>query len=335
MKKNTTVILFVITLCLFNKANAQNTSLENDSKLFDFWIGNWDVSWTEDNGKKGYGTNTVTKTLDGKVINEDFQILEGQSKGFKGHSISTFLNRKKNWKQTWMDSNGGYYDFIGGIKNGNPIFKTKVIEFKGKQFVQRMTFKDIKKNSFIWDWESSTDGGKTWTLQWQINYKRKVSVNNLPHPKAPKETIEYGQLVGEWDVVFSSRANDSKWVNSNAYWRFEYILEGHAVQDYWINYSDKTKNTSSKDLHGTNIRIYNPKLKKWQCIWIENGTNSIAEVWESYAMDNGDLILKDNNDSWTITFYNITQNSFDWKWDFKQPDGSMKTNFRIKATRKI
>jgi len=38
---------------------------------------------------------------------------------------------------------------------------------------QRMIFYEIKKDSFTWDWENSTDYGKTWSLQWRINYKRK------------------------------------------------------------------------------------------------------------------------------------------------------------------
>ncbi|MEM9077779.1 MAG: hypothetical protein AAGC43_12095 [Bacteroidota bacterium] len=151
---------------------------------------------------------------------------------------------------------------------------------------------------------------------------------------ANPKLLEYGQLVGEWDIIFSSRVNDSTWADSKAYWRFEYILDGFAIQDYWINYADKGKNPNARDLHGTNLRIYNPSLKEWQCVWIENGTCSIAEVWRSYGNDKGEILLLDNKNTWVITFYNITNRTFDWKWDFYQPDGSLRTNYTIRANRR-
>lgn len=146
---------------------------ENPENYFDFWVGKWDVTWDEGEGKIGRGTNHITKTLDEKVIQENFEILEGQSVGFKGTSISVYQPRFKRWKQAWADNNGGYYDFIGKFEGDKRIFQTEVFETKeGKQFTQRMVFYDIKENSLTWDWESSMDGGKTWKLNWRINYKR-------------------------------------------------------------------------------------------------------------------------------------------------------------------
>jgi hypothetical protein len=37
----------------------------------------------------------------------------------------------------------------------------------------RMVFTNIKPDSFDWRWEASTDGGKTWQVNWPIHYKRK------------------------------------------------------------------------------------------------------------------------------------------------------------------
>jgi hypothetical protein len=36
-----------------------------------------------------------------------------------------------------------------------------------------MVFFNIKPDSLDWSWEASTDGGKTWTVQWPIHYARK------------------------------------------------------------------------------------------------------------------------------------------------------------------
>ena len=156
---------------LGDKNDKLNTTVDKD-KLFDFWVGKWELTWDEGNGKMGKGTNEIEKILDGKVIQENFQVIEGNNKGFKGISISVYQPRLDRWKQAWCDNQGGYFDFIGEFDDDNRIFKTQIIERGGKKIISRMVFKDIKKDSFIWDWESSYDRGVTWKLNWRINYKR-------------------------------------------------------------------------------------------------------------------------------------------------------------------
>ncbi len=141
-------------------------------KHFDFWVGEWNVSWDEGDGKIGNGTNSITKILDGMAIQEDFRIEDGQSKGFVGTSISILTNQRV-WKQTWMDNTGTYYDFTGDVEKGRPVFKTERVVRGASEIIQKMVFNNISKDGFIWDWLGTRDGGKTWNLLWQISYKRK------------------------------------------------------------------------------------------------------------------------------------------------------------------
>jgi hypothetical protein len=142
-------------------------------EYFDFWVGEWEVSWDEGDGEMGYGTNIIEKTLDGMVIQENFRITEGGQKGFKGTSISVYQPRFDRWKQAWADNQGGYYDFLGKTDGNKRIFQTDVFELEdGREFTQRMVFYDITENSMTWDWEASEDGGDTWTLNWRIFYER-------------------------------------------------------------------------------------------------------------------------------------------------------------------
>ena len=139
---------------------------------FDFWLGKWEATWDEGEGKVGKGTNYIHKTLDGKVIQENFEITEGQNKGFKGKSFSVYNPKKNVWKQAWADNQSGYFDFVGEIDGDKRIFKTAVFEKGDKKIIQRMVFYNIKKDSMTWDWEISTDGGENWKLSWRINYKK-------------------------------------------------------------------------------------------------------------------------------------------------------------------
>jgi len=152
---------------------SQNALGQSDvNKWFDFWVGKWNASWDEGEGKVGRGTNTITKVLDGTVIQEDFVIAEGQQKGFKGMSLSVFGAASKQWHQAWADNQGGYYNLVGERDGDVRILKTLLRMSAGKEIVQRMVFKEIKSNSFVWDWEKTEDGGKTWKLEWRINYKK-------------------------------------------------------------------------------------------------------------------------------------------------------------------
>lgn len=318
-------LTFLVTT-ITTTSYAEHYSDTTEHLSFDFWVGEWDLTWDAGDGKIGYGQNSITKSADGKVINECFVDLSG---GFKGQSITMYSPRLKKWKQTWMDNQGGYFDFEGISVQGAPGFQTKPIERKGKIYIQRMRFLDISDDSFTWKWENTSDGGKTWTLAWEIHYKRRTDKSGL-NPNAPKETMQYGQLVGIWECQVQNYRGDSLLSESKAQWIFEYVLDGYAIQDYWVNPVDSSM-LKGKQMHGTNIRLYNQQLNKWQCAWMENGSMNMSGVWLSEMKPDGSIALYDESKQWEILFYNITDRSFDWKWDYVQKDGSIKTVSRIKA----
>lgn len=142
-------------------------------QYFDFWIGNWDLTWKDSDGSTGTGKNNISRILGDKVILENFEGLTGQNKGFIGKSWSVYNPRTNEWKQTWVDNQGAYLDFNAEFNGDKRIFIRSFTGPNGNEIWQRMVFKDIQENSFTWDWESSTDGAKSWELKWRINYKRK------------------------------------------------------------------------------------------------------------------------------------------------------------------
>ena len=133
---------------------------------FNFWVGEWNLTW----GKNGKGTNTIRKILNNKIIEENFNGTP--SIPLIGRSYSAYDKNTGKWKQTWVDNSGSYLDFSGEFKDGKMSLSRKLI-VKGKPVIQRMVWHSITKNAFIWNWESSSDNGKTWKINWKISYKRK------------------------------------------------------------------------------------------------------------------------------------------------------------------
>ncbi len=140
--------------------------------LFDFWLGDWKLSWLNADGSKGTGRNRVTKILDGAAIQEEFEALTGSPPPMlKGRSLSIPINGL--WRQSWVDNQGGYFTFTAQVDGDRRLFVSAPRPLRdGGTLLQRMIFHAITPQSFTWDWQSSTDGGQTWLLQWRIVYSR-------------------------------------------------------------------------------------------------------------------------------------------------------------------
>jgi hypothetical protein len=168
-------ILLSVTASAGQTAAAQSSPppcTQPEQKQFDFWIGNWDLTWPGNNPNEiVHGTNNIKRVMDGCVVEENFS--GGHSTHLRGMSVSLFDARAGKWKQTWVDNEDGYLDFIGEFKDGQMILGREAVGPGGRRPLQRMVFKNITANAFDWSWESSKDDGKTWQVQWPIHYRRK------------------------------------------------------------------------------------------------------------------------------------------------------------------
>lgn len=169
-----TIILTITILSMTGICQAQTDVADLEpQEYFDFWVGEWELSWTDQQGNAGSGTNTIEKILDGVVIQENFEATGGSMEGYKGKSVSVYNPARQSWHQAWVDNQGSYIDLKGSADGNKRIFQTgKSSGPEGGVIINRMVFYDIEKDSFTWDWEASRDGGETWSLSWRIFYKR-------------------------------------------------------------------------------------------------------------------------------------------------------------------
>ena len=167
------IMVSLLSACAVFAANAPaNPCAIEQQKQFDFWVGEWDLTWPgQTNGETGHGKNHITRIMDGCVVQENFS--GGDSLHLRGTSLSTFDAKSGFWKQTWVDNEGGYLDFIGAFHNGQMILQREAKDKAGNRVLQRMVWKNITPNEMDWSWEASRDGGKTWQVNWPIHYKRR------------------------------------------------------------------------------------------------------------------------------------------------------------------
>jgi len=140
---------------------------------FDFWVGNWEAFAT--NGKKA-GDSKISIMLDSCVVLEEWTSASPQQGlTYSGKSFNMYNAATKQWQQTWVDNTGNTTEFLRGTGSDGKIvyYADKVMDPKGKNFMRRLTFTKLSNDKVRQLGERSDDDGKTWTVEYDLEYRRK------------------------------------------------------------------------------------------------------------------------------------------------------------------
>jgi hypothetical protein len=148
-------------------------------RQLDFWLGDWDVvvharkSPGVDEWADARGTQHVEKLLGGCAVAETFS-AEGPGPAWAGRSYSVWQPQLGKWRQTWVDDQGSYLAFVGGVEDGvMALYGESRTLPDGTAVQMRMTWLDVRPESLRWEWQRSTDGGKSWLAMMVIRYTRR------------------------------------------------------------------------------------------------------------------------------------------------------------------
>ena len=108
---------------------------------------------------------------------------------------------------------------------------------------------------------------------------------------APPATSQFGRLVGKWKIRDFAPGADGSWNElGGADWNFYWILGGAAIQDDWISPGMDSPAPVAGRQFGTNIRIYNPKLERWEMAWASNTGAKVDTFLATH--EDGSLVMK-------------------------------------------
>ncbi len=148
--------------------NARPCAYGAEFRQFDFWIGDWDVT----SAGALAGTSHVEKMLNECVLYENWT----GSSGVSGKSFNLWDTTRKEWRQSWVDSTGTITEYHGLFGEGKMVFLADSLlpgpDNTLRPTRQRMTFFD-QQGTVRQLGENSTDGGKTWSLAYDLLYTRK------------------------------------------------------------------------------------------------------------------------------------------------------------------
>lgn len=150
--------------------------------------------------------------------------------------------------------------------------------------------------------------------------------------RAPIETEQIGQLVGSWNCI-SKDLVDSTWYENKALWKWEYTLGGHAVLNHWWQ-EDNSPEAPTKEYFANGIFIFNLKTKAWEAVILNSRPHQISPKFQIEYKDDK-IHMHDGTGKWLVTFYDIQENSFEWRYDVKTNSGGWEPISEISAKRMI
>jgi hypothetical protein len=139
---------------------------------FDFWIGEWDVQPTgATRAPIGSGaTSIVESQLGGCVIQENW--LPTVGRGAAGKSFNIYNSVTNQWEQYYVDASGRITYYKGAFKEDGNLY------LEAEQFGTtnriRMTFFNQGPTQVRQLGQSSSDGGATWRVTFDLTYIRKT-----------------------------------------------------------------------------------------------------------------------------------------------------------------
>jgi tetratricopeptide (TPR) repeat protein len=149
-------------------ANARPCESDANFRRFDFWVGEWDVQQTGVPRAPAGAQSRVERILDGCVILENWFPGAG---GPSGRSFNTYNRVTRKWEQYWVDASGRITHYFGEFRDDGNLY------YEADQFGSgnkvRMTFFNQGPDQVRQLGHLSTDGGKTWTVSFDLTYLRK------------------------------------------------------------------------------------------------------------------------------------------------------------------
>ena len=141
-----------------------------ENRQFDFWVGEWYVETT--NGAVPAGESRIEKTLLDCVILENWQ---SNGNPYSGKSYNIYNSALKRWEQFWVDNVGGNIFFYGGLTKDGVMdyFTDELPQPDGTKLKRHLQFFPLGADKVRQFSQGSTDGGKTWSVEYDFTYLRK------------------------------------------------------------------------------------------------------------------------------------------------------------------
>ena len=142
---------------------------------FDYLLGDWSFTAVSKQWGKFHGVWSAVKVSDGVVLDE-YRITGDDGETFYvTTTLRSFNKTLDQWELVGTDGGSGLQNSGTGKRAGNEVHIEQRFGFGTKEpSVWRIRYHDIEPDRFLWAADRSTDGGKTWTKDFQMIEARRI-----------------------------------------------------------------------------------------------------------------------------------------------------------------
>ena len=164
--------LVVFLIATLDSASAQQQRPQGctapEYRQFDFWVGDWSV--TDSSGTKPMGSNRITSEEAGCLVHEHWTGAGGGT----GQSFNFYDRVKQVWQQVWVASAaGGNLHLVGKFDGTSMVLEGDRANPAGQVVKNRIRWTPQSDGRVRQTWETSTDGGGTWSVSFDGYYKKR------------------------------------------------------------------------------------------------------------------------------------------------------------------
>jgi hypothetical protein len=146
-------------------APAAPTCSAAEYRVFDFWVGNWDVTMR---GQPA-GANLVTLEERGCLVHEHWT----GTRGGTGQSFNFYDRGDGAWHQVWVSSSGNVLNLTGHFADGTLTYLGENRQPDGTLLRHRLSFHANGDGTVRQLWETSSDSGATWAVSFDGHYTKR------------------------------------------------------------------------------------------------------------------------------------------------------------------
>jgi hypothetical protein len=291
---------------------------------FDFEIGTWKIhlkrlvhpltgsaTWIEFDG-----TVIARPVWDGRANFDEFE-ADSPSGHIEGVTLRLYNPQARQWNLYWANPKDGTFSGppqVGEFKNGIGEFYCQDT-YNGHMILVRYVWSAITPNSAHFERSFSTDGGKTWEVNWITDQTRTSAESAKAYSapavaqtdSAPSQSTtadqdgqnDFDGLFGTWNyhvkVLVHPLTGSTTWNQFPATGTCYRIWGGRAQLDTF------EAEGPTGHIEGLVVRLYNPQNHQWSLNWVtsKTGTPDPPQIGK-FKNGHGDFYTQDTINGKTI-----------------------------------
>jgi hypothetical protein len=153
-------------------------SFEAHKGDFDYLLGDWEFTTVNQQYGKGQGTWTAVRLGDGQIMDEYRIVGDKGEVYYSTVTLRAYNAMLDHWELVSADRGTGLQNAGTGRRDGAEVHIEQKFGTGAESSIWRIRYYDIGPDHFSWNGDRSTDGGKTWTKDFQHIEARRVGA---PH----------------------------------------------------------------------------------------------------------------------------------------------------------